>query len=107
MEVTIPDGRERFHPVPRGPSREVRSSWRSGATETAANRSAAAPRGYTAQFLLTTLIVMAVNLRKIDAFLDDEQASLTLGEPRRNRRKRRTKTLAEYVPTIDHDPPDA
>jgi len=50
---------------------------------------------------------MAVNLRKIDAFLDDEQASLTLGEPRRNRRKRRTKTLAEYVPTIDHDPPDA
>lgn len=57
-------------------------------------------RGYTAQYLFTTLLAMAVNVRKIDAFLDRQPAEAIQAakKARRARRKRKAETLDSYLP---------
>lgn len=70
-------------------------------------------RGYAAQYLFTTLLAMAVNVRKIDAFLDQESTEVRIAarEARRSRRRRRTESLTDYLPedlgiaANDEDPP--
>lgn len=64
-------------------------------------------RGYTAQYLFTTLLAMAVNVQKIDAFLDrqtDEELKAAK-EARRARRKRKAERLDSYLP--DNVAPEA
>ena len=61
-------------------------------------------RGYTAQHLLTAVIIAAANIRKIVSYLnkttDDTEVNDTVRPPKRP--KRRTVALATYKPDTEH-----
>lgn len=67
-------------------------------------------RGYAAQYLLTAMLVVSANLRKIDAFLRDagNDAETAIKPPRKSRPRRRDR-LANYQPVTsiatDGNPP--
>ena len=55
-------------------------------------------RGYTAQYLLTTVLVVSANIRKIRTFLANAGSENEAGQLKRKRQPRRRDRLANYKP---------